>query len=141
MLAATLTLILTRVIDRGDAYQGFSDPGPVTVAAMFVVAKALDRTGVMARVAATLLAPISDVRVATVWMCLVVAAMSAFINNTPIVAAFVPLVEAWSIQIGVSPSKLLMPLSFASMLGGAPYIRLPPPRAFPHTNLICPCTP
>jgi di/tricarboxylate transporter len=118
LLVATLTLILIRVIDRGDAYQGFSDPGPVTVAAMFVVAKALDRTGVMARVAAMLLGPVSNVRVATVWMCLVVAAMSAFINNTPIVAAFVPLIEAWSISIGVSPSKLLMPLSFASMLGG-----------------------
>eukprot|EP01043_Picozoa_sp_COSAG02_P069396 COSAG02_NODE_11870_length_1637_cov_4.095579_1_plen_200_part_10 len=70
MLVATLTLILIRVIDRGDAYQGFSDPGPVTVAAMFVVAKALDRTGVMARVAAMLLGPVSNVRVATVWMCL-----------------------------------------------------------------------
>ena len=118
MLVATLTLILIRVIDRSDAYQGFSDPGPVTVAAMFVIAKALERTGVMARVAAMLLGPVSNVRVATVWMCLAVAAMSAFINNTPIVAAFVPLVEAWSISIGVSPSKLLMPLSFASMLGG-----------------------
>jgi hypothetical protein len=118
MLTTTLTLILLNVIDRPEAYQGFSDPGPITVGAMFVVAKALNNVGAVGKLASLLLGQTQHVQLAIMWVCLVVICLSAFVNNTPVVAAFVPLVQAWAVSIGVSPSKLLMPLSFASMLGG-----------------------
>jgi hypothetical protein len=119
MLVATLLLILTKVISREEAYQGLSDPGPLTVACMFIVARALQSVGVI-RFLAQALEKVENVsiRLALLWLCLPVVALSAFINNTPIVAALIPLVEEWSGSLDVSPSKLLMPLSFASMLGG-----------------------
>lgn len=119
MLVATLLLVVTKVISRDEAYQGLSDPGPLTVACMFIVAKALQSVGVI-RYLAQALATVENVsfRIALLWLCLPVVGLSAFINNTPIVAALIPLVEEWSGSLNVSPSKLLMPLSFASMLGG-----------------------
>ena len=107
MLVATLLLILTKVISREEAYQGLSDPGPLTVACMFIVARALQSVGVI-RFLAQALEKVENVsiRLALLWLCLPVVALSAFINNTPIVAALIPLVEEWSGSLDVSPSKL-----------------------------------
>ena len=118
MLAATMLLILSNVISRGEAYQGFSDPGPITVGAMFVVAKALNTVGAVSVLAAALLGHTNRVWLAVTCMCLTVCVLSAFVNNTPVVAALVPLVQAWAVSLDASPSKFLMPLSFSSMLGG-----------------------
>jgi len=86
---------------------------------MFIVAKALQSVGVIKFLAGALAKVQSvSIRIALLWLCLPVIVLSAFINNTPIVAALIPLVAEWSEGLGISPSKLLMPLSFASMLGG-----------------------
>ena len=104
MLVSTISLVITNVISREEAYQGLSDPGPLTVACMFIVAKALQSVGVI-KFMAQALAKVDNVpiRIALLVMCLPVVAGSAFINNTPIVAALIPLVEEWSGTLGVSP--------------------------------------
>ena len=109
MLGASLVLLLLRIIERPEAYQGFSDPGPITVGAMFVVAKALNTVGAMEALAAVVLGRTRSPRLAILWLCGTVALLSAFVNNTPIVAALVPLVCTWARSNGFSPSKLLMP--------------------------------
>jgi di/tricarboxylate transporter len=118
MMAATLALVLTGTISRQEAYQGFADPGPVTVGAMFVIAAALNSVGAVGAFSSLLLGDSSSLRLATARLTLAVAGLSAFINNTPIVVALIPLVQKWAWRLGLSPSKLLMPLSFSSMIGG-----------------------
>eukprot|EP01047_Picozoa_sp_COSAG01_P011437 COSAG01_NODE_500_length_16223_cov_42.586988_11_plen_329_part_00 len=119
MLLATLALVLANVISREEAYQGFSDPGPLTVGCMFVVAAALQEVGVISYLARALdrVAPTGSdarrLRLAMAGLCLPVMVLSAFVNNTPIVAALVPLVLEWAETLHISPSKLLMPLSFS----------------------------
>jgi hypothetical protein len=119
MLVATLALVLANVISREEAYQGFSDPGPLTVGCMFVVAAALQEVGVISYLARALdrVTPtgseVRRLRLAMAGLCLPVMVLSAFVNNTPIVAALVPLVLEWAETLRISPSKLLMPLSFS----------------------------
>lgn len=92
--------------------------GVLTVAALFVVAAGLTETGGMSRLTERLLGrPGSEIG-AQLRLMLPVSTFSAFLNNTPIVAMFMPVVEDWCRKIGVSPSKLLLPLSYAAILGG-----------------------
>jgi hypothetical protein len=95
MLVATLLLVTTDTLSRADAYRGFSDPGPITVGAMFVIARALNDVGAVGLLASALLGSTRHLRVATLSVCLPTAVLSAFINNTPIVATLVPLVKDW----------------------------------------------
>ncbi len=107
-----------KVIERG-ILSVFSNGAPITVACMFVLSAGLERTGVIdvmgkffARVAGK-----SELRVLLVMMTMV-ALLSAFVNNTPIVVVFLPIVLAHARATGLRASKLLIPLSFASILGG-----------------------
>lgn len=112
-------LLLSGIITPQEGLDGFSNVATVTVAAMFVLSDALTRTGALTVVGDRL----SELGKKNHWMALVtmmvvVGVVSAFINNTAAVAIFLPIVLGLSRRIGVSPSKLLMPLSFASMFGG-----------------------
>lgn len=97
----------------------FSNPAPFTVACLFIVSAGLEKTGVLDRVGALFsrMAGGSLVRSLLV-LCLVVAFLSAFVNNTPIVVMFLPVVLAHARQTKIPSSLLLIPLSFASILGG-----------------------
>jgi len=97
----------------------FSDPAPITVAAMFVLGAGLTRTGALEGVANKLLdvADKGELRLLLVMMPLV-ALISAFINNTAVVTFFLPVVLFVCTQKQLSPSRLLIPLSYAAMLGG-----------------------
>ncbi len=90
----------------------------LTVAALFVVAAALRETGVLGYVGHHLLGKVRDERTALGRIAALVMPLSAVINNTPIVAMMVPVVIDWCRKRQVSPSKLLMPLSFLTILGG-----------------------
>ena len=96
----------------------FGNEGLITVAVLFVIAAGLTETGGMGLLTARLLGrPKSTVR-AQARMMLPVAAISAFLNNTPVVAMFVPVVNDWCKKAGISPSKMFIPLSYAAILGG-----------------------
>lgn len=112
-------LLLSGLVSPEEGIAGFSNTATVTVAAMFVISAALFRTG-----AVEALGQISarvfrfNLWAGLVVMMLTVGVLSAFINNTPVVAIFMPIVLTAAATIQVSPSKILMPLSFASMFGG-----------------------
>jgi len=117
VFAATIVLLLANVIDTGQAFSGFSNPAPITVAALYVVAAGAQRTGLLSALVAGVLGrragPGSLARLA-----LPSAAASGFFNNTPLIAILIPDVLAWSRRLGISASRYLMPLSFAVILGG-----------------------
>ena len=96
----------------------FGNEGVLTVAALFVVAAGLTETGGMSIITDRLLGRPSSTFDAQVRLILPVAGISAFLNNTPVVAVFIPVISDWCKKTGLSPSKLLLPLSYAAILGG-----------------------
>ncbi len=107
-----------RLPAAGDAVAGFGNEGLVTVGVLFVVVAGLVRTGAMTMVTQPLLGRPQTVPAAQTRVMLPVAGLSAFLNNTPIVAMFLPVIDDLCKRTGLSPSKLLIPLSYASILGG-----------------------
>jgi di/tricarboxylate transporter len=122
VLGGVVVLLATGVIDSASAFAGFSNPAPLTVAALFVLARAVQITGAADRILAAAFprrsADGSNERMSLARIIAPSAAASAFLNNTPIVAIVAPRVLVWSRQTGRSASRFLMPLSFASLLGG-----------------------
>ncbi len=97
---------------------GFAHPALLMIAALFVVAAGLQETGGMAAVAQRILGRPKSVPGAQLRLMVPVALMSGFMNNTPIVAMYLPIVSDWARKLRISPSKLFMPLSFGAILGG-----------------------
>ena len=117
-LGATAFLALLGIITPAEAFAGFANEGMLTVAVLFVVASGLRETGVLDYVGHHVLGRARDEKSGLLRLTGVVLPMSAFLNNTPIVAMFVPVVMDWSRRHQVSPSRLLVPLSFLAILGG-----------------------
>ena len=118
MLTGLLAQILIGAVDPESALAGFAHPAVVAIGALFVVAAGLSETGTATAAANLLLGRPRSVRGAQLRLIVPVTLLSAFINNTPVVAMYLPIVRDWAKRIRVSPSKLLMPLSFSSILGG-----------------------
>lgn len=119
-LLAMGALLLTGILSVPEALSVFSNSAPITIAAMFVLSAALERTGVIdaaGRLVSRLASRASPV-VAMLAMMLGVMTLSALMNNTPIVVVLIPVVIQLARTIGVTPSKLLIPLSFAAIFGG-----------------------
>ncbi len=114
----SVALLAAGIIDPGEALSGFSNPATATIAALFVVAAAVSKTGALTPLVRGVLGDGSSERQALARLTVPTAAASAFLNNTPIVAMLIPQVERWAEARGLSPSKFLMPLSFAAILGG-----------------------
>jgi di/tricarboxylate transporter len=112
-------LLSTGIITPGEAVGGFSNPATITVGAMFIISAALNKTGAL-----LFFGDISTrmfrygFTSALIVTMIMVAFISAFINNTPVVAVFIPILLKVAADNGIAPSKLLMPLSFASIFGG-----------------------
>ncbi|WP_417385856.1 SLC13 family permease [Gimesia sp.] len=117
-LAATTILAVAGIITPEEAFAGFSNTGMLTVAVLFVVVAGLRETGVLDFIGQHLLGKTRSERGVLLRLSGVVLPLSAFLNNTPIVAMFVPVVLDWSRRNQVSPSKLLIPLSYLAILGG-----------------------
>ncbi|MEC9131597.1 MAG: SLC13 family permease [Verrucomicrobiota bacterium] len=116
---AMVFLMLGGTLSPQELFQVFGNEAVVTVACMFVLSSALERTGVIARMGA-LIDPFvgrNDLSV-SLFLLPLVAVLSAFINNTPVVLVFMPMVMAIAARQNIRPSKLLIPLSFASIFGG-----------------------
>ena len=111
------SLLVFGVVSPGEALSGFSSPATITVAAMFVLSAGLQRSGAL-RGVGELLSRVRWPWLLGLLMMLLAAFASAFINNTAIVAVFLPLVISAVVARGLSPSKFLIPLSFAAQFGG-----------------------
>jgi len=107
------------ILPAADALAGFANAGVITIAALFVVAAGLRDTGVLQIVSQSLLGRPGSVLSAQNRLVWPTALASAFMNNTPLVAILLPAVDDWARRQRLSVSKLLMPLSFAAILGGA----------------------
>ena len=122
VLGAVVVLLVTGVIEPEEAFSGFSNPAPITVAALYVLAAGVERTGALERVASTLLREdkkgMSGSSGSMARILVPTASASAFLNNTTIVAMVAPAVLTWARRTGRSPSPYLMPVSFAAVLGG-----------------------
>lgn len=118
LLGAVVVLAGAGILTPEQAFVGFANPGMLTVAALFVVAAGLRETGAVAAITQNLLGRPKTERRALARMVLPVVAASSFLNNTTIVATLLPAVHDWGRRINVAPGRLLLPLSFASILGG-----------------------
>ncbi len=117
-LSAIGILFVTGVLDAKEAFSGFSSTSVITVGVLFVVVAGLTHTGVLQWIVKHLLGTPDSYSKAVTRLMLPVAALSSFLSNTTVVTLFVNIVKMWSKKLGVSPSKLLIPLSYASGMGG-----------------------
>ncbi|HWU76085.1 MAG TPA: SLC13 family permease [Rhodanobacter sp.] len=118
MIGAVLVLVLAGVLRPGEALAGFSNTAVLTVAVLYVVVAALRSTGAIRWIAGWVLGKPRGLFMAQARLIGVSSSLSAFINNTPVVAMLTAAVENWSRRSGVAVSKLLIPLSYATILGG-----------------------
>jgi di/tricarboxylate transporter len=118
LVASLTTLILTGVLSPTQALEGLGNPGLATVGILYVIAAGLVNTGAVHAISTTLLGRPRSIASAQLRLMLPVAGASGFLNNTPLVAMLVPVVEEWARRCRISASKLMMPLSFAAILGG-----------------------
>lgn len=117
-MAGLVIVTLGGVIDLETAMQGFGNPTLLALGALYVVAAALRETGALDAASQFVLGQSTNVNRLLLRMTPSVTVYSAFLNNTPVVAMGIPAIRGWCQRHGVSPSKLLMPLSFASIFGG-----------------------
>ncbi len=117
-MGALLLLSITGILKPDEALVGFANTGLMTVAAMFIVAAAIRASGGVDLVVERVLGRPTGPRSALVRLMLPVVGLSAFLNNTPVVATMIPAVSQWARRIKVPSSALMIPLSYASILGG-----------------------
>src|SRR5690606_37454327 len=118
IVTAVVVLLAAGVIDEREAFAGFANAAPITVAALYVLARAVEDTGALRPLVRGALSGSAGLRTNLLRLCLPSAAASAFRNNTPIVAMLIPPVSESAEARGEPPSRYLMPLSFAVILGG-----------------------
>lgn len=113
------TLILTGLLTPAEGISGFANEAMLTVAAMFILSAGLVKTGALDHVGRWVArtAGKSEFRLVAVSLVIVIP-LSAFINNTPVVVMMIPLVMGICRSTGISPSRVLMPISFGSQMGG-----------------------
>jgi di/tricarboxylate transporter len=118
-LLAARVLIAARVLSPAEALAGFGSPALLTLMGLFVIAHGLLRSGALDRLRELLASPrIRNPRQLVALLTLVVAPLSGVIPNTPIVAILLPVIQGWCQRRGISPSRVLLPLSFATIIGG-----------------------
>ena len=117
-LSALGVLLIAGVISPDEAFGGFAHPAVIAVGALFVVAAGIEETGVLHRLSHILLGTSRSMSARLARLMIPTALLSAFINNTPVVAMLTQPVQRWASRQGFSPSKVLIPLSYAAIAGG-----------------------
>ena len=118
-LGVMVSLMVSGILSPQEAVQGFSSPAVITVGAMFLISRAMIRTGAVGFISQKIIT-LSRGRpgLSMLIILLIVGTASAFINNTPVVVLFIPVVMAMCCKFGLSPSQYLIPVSYASILAG-----------------------
>jgi len=118
MIGALTLLLVLRIITPEEALSGLSNEGMVTVGVLYIVVAGLENTGGTSWIVQRLLGEPESIRGAIVKLMSPVSLISAFLNNTPVVAMFLPAVNDWAKRHNLPVSKLMIPLSYAAILGG-----------------------
>jgi di/tricarboxylate transporter len=118
LFAGLIVLLVTGVLTPAQALSGFANEGLMTIVMMYVVAAGIRETGGIELLVRYLLGRPQGIVGAQARMMLPVTLISGFMNNTPLVATFIPAILNWAKRLHISPSKLLLPLSYAAVLGG-----------------------
>ncbi|MBS4217557.1 SLC13 family permease [Bacillus sp. FJAT-49711] len=119
ILFFTLSIfLLSGVLTTEEALKGFSNEGMLTIAFLFVIAAAIQKSGIADRLVTKLLGNSKSIRWTFFKILTPVTAFSSVLNNTPIVVTLTPILRKWCSEHHVSPSKFLIPLSYATILGG-----------------------
>jgi di/tricarboxylate transporter len=118
MVGGLTLLLLAGVLSPEQALSGLANEGMVTVGALYVVVAGLRETGGIGWIVHSVLGRPRSLQHAQIRLMAPVAAMSAFLNNTPVVAMFIPAINDWAKRNSLSVSKLMIPLSYASIAGG-----------------------
>ncbi len=118
MMAGLLGLAAVGVLSPQDTFSGFANPVVPTVGALFILGAAMRETGAMEMVVSRLFGPAGGERSGLTRLCPPLAAMSAFLNNATLVAMSTPVVIDWARRHRLSPSRFLLPISYATILGG-----------------------
>jgi len=117
VFSALLLLILGNVITTDEAFSGFSNKGMLTVGFLFIVSAALQSSGAFEKIVTQILGNGNSRPVPRYFRILFpIATMSAFLNNTPIVASLIPIIKNWAKKNNFAASKFLIPLSYAAIL-------------------------
>jgi len=119
LLGCACFFALCGVVTRNDVFNSFSDKGLTQVALLFPISAAIQETGLLEKAVGVLLGTPRSLAEAVPRMMIPVALLSAFLSNTATVAMLIPILCTWGNRLQVHPGKLLMPLSFASQLGGS----------------------
>ncbi|UJS24869.1 SLC13 family permease [Thiothrix winogradskyi] len=118
LMTALIILMVTGVLQPDEAFAGFANTGLMTIAALYIVAAGLRETGAIQCITRRLLGQPASVRGAQFRMLVPTAALSAFMNNTTVVAMLIPAIQDWCKRLKLPPSKLLLPLSYITIMGG-----------------------
>ncbi len=114
-----VALMVTGILTPTEAVSGFANPAVITVGAMFLIGRGMIRTGAVGFLVDRVVASSGkNAKFAMIVTLLMVAIASAFINNTPVVVLFIPVILSLSCEFSFSPSKYLIPISYASILAG-----------------------
>ena len=116
--SGVVVLLLLGVVDGAQALSGFSNPAPFTVGALFVVARAISKTGAIRPLTRSLMGHTGHTRRPMLRMLAPTALASAFMNNIPLVAMMIPEVSAWARKRGSDAGRFLLPLSYGAIFGG-----------------------
>jgi di/tricarboxylate transporter len=114
-----VVLVVARIISPSEAVAGFAHPAVITVGSMFLISKGMIRTGAVGFIGQKVIQLArGNFKLALLMILVTVSVASAFINNTPVVVLFIPVVMSMCCRFNLSPSKFLIPVSYASILAG-----------------------
>ena len=136
-LFVIVAFVLSGTLTLPEAFSGFSDPNVILIAALFIIGDGLVRTGVATIMGAWLVkvAGSSETKM-LIYLMLTVAGLGAFMSSTGVVAIFIPVVLSVSARMNTSPSRLMMPLSFAGLISGMMTLVATPPNLVVNSELL-----
>ena len=137
-LFVIVAFVLSGTLTLPEAFSGFSDPNVILIAALFIIGDGLVRTGVATIMGAWLVkvAGSSETKM-LIYLMLTVAGLGAFMSSTGVVAIFIPVVLSVSMRMQSSPSRLMMPLSFAGLISGMMTLVATPPTGSQVSPRLC----
>ncbi|MGJ9458647.1 SLC13 family permease [Oceanobacillus sp. CF4.6] len=118
VFSVLIIFLITDILSPQEALSGFSNEGMLTIALLFIVAGAVQKSGIIENMMKAWLAGSSSLLGSMIRFFVPVSLLSGFLNNTPIVVTFTPMLKRWCEERGIAPSKFLIPLSYATILGG-----------------------